>query len=103
LAILAIAAGSASTAANAFDPHPGKQLGCGTQNVSGARHRPARHAARQRRDGRQRRAVASGDLTHGVPVEHGLVGFTVAGIPGPTVDRGAGVDDGTTRRRSRAT
>lgn len=69
-------------------PHP--------ERVGRARHQHALHAARQRRDGRHRHLRRVGDLTHGVPVEHGFVGFAMAGIPGPTVDCGAGVYDGTT-------
>lgn len=40
--------------------------------------------------------VTLGDLTYGVPVELGFVGFTVAGVPGPTVDCGTGVYAATT-------
>jgi hypothetical protein len=97
LAILAIAAGSAFTAANAFDAHAGNQLGYGTQNVSGA-HVTSMHYTLHANGVTVDTVtfVALGDLTHGVPVEHGFVGFTVAGVPGPTVDCGTGVYDGTT-------
>ena len=40
--------------------------------------------------------VAAGDLTLGVPQEHGFVGFTVGGTPGPIVDCGIGTYDGST-------
>ena len=40
--------------------------------------------------------VADGDLTQGSPAEHGFVGFTVGGTPGPTVDCGTGTYDGGT-------
>jgi hypothetical protein len=97
LAVLAIAAGSAFTAANAFDAHAGNQLGYGTQNVSGV-HVTSMHDTLHANGVTVDTVtfVALGDLTHGVPVEHGFVGFTVAGVPGPTVDCGTGVYDGTT-------
>jgi hypothetical protein len=97
LAIVSVAVGSAFTAANTFDAHAGNQLGYGTQNVSGAQVTSMHYTLHS--DGVTVDTVtfvALGDLTQGVPTEHGFVGFTVAGIPGPTVDCGTGVYDGTT-------
>ncbi|HTD50979.1 MAG TPA: hypothetical protein VK771_10285 [Acidimicrobiia bacterium] len=97
MAIVAIAVGSAFTAANTFDAHAGNQLGYGTQNVSGA-HVTSMHYTLHANGVTVDTVtfVALGDLTHGVPAEHGFVGFTVAGVPGSTVDCGTGVYDGTT-------
>ena len=97
LAIAAVAVGAAFTAANTIDAHAGNQLGYGTQNVSGA-HVTSMHYTLSA-NGVQVNTVtfvAAGDLTQGVPEEHGFVGFTVAGTAGPTVNCGTGVYDGTT-------
>jgi hypothetical protein len=97
LATIAVAVGAAFTAANTFDAHAGNQLGYGTQNVSGA-HVTSMHYTLHS-DGVTVDTVtfvAAGNLTQGVPQEHGFVGFTVAGTPGPTVDCGIGVYDGST-------
>ena len=92
LAIIAAAVGTAFTAANNFDTHAGNQLGYGTQTVSGA-HVTSMHYTLSA-DGTTVDTVtfvAAGDLTLGVPTEHGFVGFTVASVPGPTVDCGTGI------------
>ena len=97
LAIIAVGVGAAFTAANTIDAHAGNQLGYGTQDVSGA-HVTSMHYTLSA-DGTTVDTVtfvAAGDLTQGVPPEHGFVGFTVAGTPGPTVDCGTGTYDGTT-------
>jgi hypothetical protein len=97
LAVIAVAVGSAFTAANTFGAHAGNQLGYGTQTVSGV-HVTSMHYTLHS-DGVTVDTVtfvALGDLTQGVPTEHGFVGFTVAGVPGPTVDCGTGIYDGTT-------
>ena len=72
--------------------HAGNQLGYGTQIVSGA-HVTSMHYMLSA-DGTTVNTVtfvAAGDLTAGVPPEHGFVGFTVGGTPGTTVDCGTGV------------
>jgi len=95
--VIGIAVGSAFTAANIFDAHAGNQLGYGTQTVSGV-HVTSMHYTLHN-DGVHVDTVTFiglGDLTGGVPQEHGFVGFTVGGTPGPTVDCGTGVYDGTT-------
>jgi hypothetical protein len=97
LAIIAVAVGSAFTAANVFDSTAGNQLGYGAQNVSGA-HVTSMHYTLHT-DGVTVDTVtfdALGDLTQGVPQEHAFAGFTVAGTPGPTVDCGTGTYDGST-------
>ncbi len=92
LVIVAVAVGSAFTAANTFDTHAGNQLGYGTQNVSGA-NVTSMHYTLSTNGTRVDTVtfVAAGDLTQGVPQEHAFVGFTVAGTPGPVVDCGTGV------------
>jgi hypothetical protein len=92
IAIIAVGVGAAFTAANTIDAHAGNQLGYGTQTVSGA-HVTSMHYALST-DGTTVIGVtfvAAGDLTAGVPTEHGFVGFTVSGTAGPTVDCGTGV------------
>ena len=96
LVIIAAAVGTAFTAANNFDAHAGNQLGYGTQTVSGA-HVTSMHYTLSA-DGTTVDSVtfvAAGDLTLGVPPEHGFVGFTVVGTPGPTVDCSTGTYNGT--------
>jgi hypothetical protein len=91
IAIIAVGVGAAFTAANTFDAHAGNQLGYGTQVVSGA-HVTSMHYGLST-DGTTVDSVtfvAAGDLTAGVPAEHGFVGFTVGGTPGTTVDCGTG-------------
>jgi hypothetical protein len=95
--LIAVGVGAAFTAANTFDAHAGNQLGYGTQAVSGV-HVTSMHYTLHS-DGVTVDTVtfvALGDLTQGVPTEHGFVGFTVGGTPGPTADCGTGVYDGTT-------
>jgi len=97
LVIIAVAVGAAFTAANTFDTHAGNQLGYGTQTVSGA-HVTSMHYTLSA-DGTTVDTVtfvAAGNLTLGVPQEHGFVGFTVAGTPGATVDCSTGTYDGST-------
>ncbi len=84
LAIISVAVVSAFTSANTFDAHAGNQLGDGTPNVSGAQITSTHDTLRS--DGvtvDTVTLVALGDLTQGVSTEHGFVGFTVPGIPGP--------------------
>jgi len=97
LVMAAVAVGAAFTAANTIDAHAGNQLGYGTQNVSGA-HVTSMHYTLHANGVTVDTVtfVAAGNLTQGVPQEHGFVGFTVAGTPGPTVDCGVGVYDGST-------
>jgi len=97
MVLIAVAVGAAFTASNTIDAHAGNQLGYGTQDVSGA-HVTSMHYTLAA-DGVTVDTVtfvAAGDLTQGVPQEHGFVGFTVAGTPGPTVDCGTGAYDGST-------
>lgn len=98
LVIIAVAVGSAFTAANTFDTHAGNQLGYGAQVVSGANVTSMHYTLHS--NGVTVDTVtfiADGDLTQGVPQEHGFVGFTVAGTPGPTVNCGTGTyNSGTT-------
>ncbi len=98
IAIIAVGVGAAFTAANTFDTHAGATLGYGTQNVTGANVTSMHYALHS--DGVHIDGVtfiAAGDLTQGVPQEHGFVGFTAGGIAGPTVDCGTGTyDSGTT-------
>jgi hypothetical protein len=97
IAIIAVGVGAAFTAANTFDTHAGATLGYGTQNVTGANVTSMHYTLHS--DGVHIDAVtfvADGDLTAGVPKEHGFVGFTVGSTPGPTVDCGVGVYDGST-------
>ena len=97
LVVIAVAVGSAFTAANVFDAHAGNQLGYGAQNVSGA-HVTSMHytlnASGTKVD--TVTVIALGDLTQGVPQEHGFAGFTVGGTAGTAVDCGTGVYDGST-------
>jgi hypothetical protein len=97
LAIAAVAVGAAFTAANTVDAHAGNQLGYGTQNVSGA-HVTSMHYTLHPNGVSVDTVtfVAAGNLTQGVPQEHGFVGFTSGGTAGPTVDCGVGVYDGST-------
>ena len=101
LAIIAVAVGSAFTAANTFDTHAGNQLGYGAQTVSGANVTSMHYTLST--NGVNVTTVtfiADGDLTLGVPQEHAFVGFTVGGTPGTAVDCGTGTydipSDGTT-------
>jgi hypothetical protein len=94
LAIGVVAVGSAFTAANTFDAGAGKTAGYGAQTVSGANVTSMHYTLSA--DGQQVTTVtfiADGDLTQGVPVEHGFVGFTVAGTPGTKADCGTGTYD----------
>jgi hypothetical protein len=94
LVIIAIAVGSAFTAANSFDATAGSALGYGAQNVTGATVTSMHYTLHS--DGVTVDGVtfiADGNVTLGVPKEHAFVGFTVAGTPGPTVDCGTGVYD----------
>jgi hypothetical protein len=97
LAIIAVAVGSAFTAANTFAPTAGTALGYGTQTVTGA-HVTSMHYTLHANGVTVDTVtfVATGDLTLGVPQEHGFVGFTVGGTPGPIVDCGVGTYDGST-------
>ncbi|MGO9874881.1 MAG: hypothetical protein ACLPVY_13895 [Acidimicrobiia bacterium] len=95
--MIAVPVGAALTAANTVGPGAGHQLGYDTQPVSGAHVTSIDYTLRS--DGVTVDTVtfvAAGDLTRGAPQEHGFVGFTVAGTPGPTLDCGTGTYDGTT-------
>jgi hypothetical protein len=92
LVIGVVAVGSAFTAANTFAPTAGSALGYGVQNVTGAAVTSMHYTLSG--DGTKVDTVtfvATGDLTLGVPQEHGFVGFTVGGTAGSTVDCGVGV------------
>ncbi len=96
---IAIGVGSAFTAANTLDATAGNKLGYGTQTVTGA-HVTSMHYTPSA-DGVTVDTVtfiAAGDLTLGVPQEHGYVGFTYgAGTIGPVADCSTGTYDGTTQ------
>jgi hypothetical protein len=97
LVIGVVAVGSAFTAANTFTPGAGQTAGYGTENVSGATVTSMHYTLSA--DGTQVTGVtfiASGDLTGGIPQEHGWVGFTVGGTAGTQTDCGVGVYDGST-------
>jgi hypothetical protein len=92
LVAITVAVGTAFTAANTFDATAGNKLGYGTQNVSGVVVTSMHYTLHA--DGVTVDTVTfigDGDLTLGVPQEHGFVGFTVGGTPGPTVDCGTGI------------
>lgn len=94
LVVIAVAVGTAFTAANSFDAHAGNQLGYGTQTVSGVAVTSMHYTLHD--DGVTVDTVTfigDGNLTQGVPPEHGFVGFTVGGTPGDTVDCGTGTYD----------
>ena len=97
LVAIAVAVGSAFTAANTFGTHAGNQLGYGAQNVSGA-HVTSMHYTLNGAGTvvNTVTVVAAGDLTLGAPKEHAFAGFTVGGTPGTAVDCGVGVYDGST-------
>jgi hypothetical protein len=95
LVVIVVAVGAAFTAANTIDATAGNQLGYAAQNVSGA-HVTSMHYTLSA-DGTKVDSVtfiAAGDLSLGVPQEHGYVGFTVGGTPGNKVDCGTGTTDG---------
>jgi hypothetical protein len=97
LVVIGVAVGSAFTAANVFDATAGNKLGYGAQTVTGVHVTDMHYTLHS--DGVTVDTVTFvglGDLTLGVPQEHAFVGFTVGGTPGPTVDCGTGVYDGTT-------
>jgi hypothetical protein len=97
LVIIAVAVGSAFTAANTINAHVGTALGYGTQNVTGATVTSMHYTLHTNGVTVDTVTfVATGDLTQGLPQEHGFVGFTVAGTPRTQVDCGTGVYDGTT-------
>jgi hypothetical protein len=95
LVAVLIAVGTGFAASNTFDPHAGDRLGYGAQTVTGAVVTSMHYTPSG--DGTLVDTVtfiADGDVTLGVPQEHGYVGFTVAGTPGPVVDCGVGTYDG---------
>jgi hypothetical protein len=92
LIVVAIAVGTAFTAANTFDPNVGTDLGYGEVTVSGVTVISMDYTVSD--DGTLVDQVvfkADGDITNGVTVEHGYVGFTVGGNEGDVVDCGTGV------------
>jgi hypothetical protein len=91
LAIIAVGVGAAFTAANTFASGAGTALGYGTENVTGATVTSMHYGLSA--DGSTVNSVtfiATGNLTAGVPQEHGFVGFTVGGTAGATTDCGTG-------------
>ena len=101
LVAIAMGVGSAYTAANTLDATAGNALGYGTQTVTGA-HVTSMHYTLST-DGVTVDTVtfvAAGDVTLGVPKEHGYVGFTYdpgsGSVVGAAADCGIGVYDGTT-------
>ena len=91
LVIGVVAVGSAFTAANTFGTGAGQTAGYGTTNVSGANVTSMHYTLSA--DGTHVTTVtfiADGDLTGGVPQEHGWVGFTVGGTAGTQADCGTG-------------
>ena len=101
LVAIAIGVGSAFTAANSIDATAGNKLGYGTQTVTGAHVTSMDYTVST--DGATVATVtfiAAGDLTLGVPQEHGYVGFTYdpgsGSVVGAAADCGVGVYDGTT-------
>ena len=94
LVIGVVAVGSAFTAANTFASGAGQTAGYGVENVSGANVTSMHYTLSA--DGTQVTTVtfiADGDLTGGVPQEHGWVGFTVGGTAGAQSDCGHGTYD----------
>ena len=101
LVAVVIGVGTAFTAANTFDATAGEALGYGTQTVTGAHVTSMDYTVST--DGATVATVtfiAAGDLTLGVPQEHGYVGFTydpgTGSVVGTAVDCGHGTYDGTT-------
>ncbi len=99
LVAIAIGVGTAFTNANTFDAHAGATLGYGVQNVSGANVTSMHYTLGA--DASQVATVtfiAAGDLTQGVPKEHGYVSFTVGNPATLTnkVDCGTGTYNGST-------
>jgi hypothetical protein len=97
LVIGVVAVGSAFTAANTFAPTAGQTAGYGVQNVSGANVTSMHYTLSS--DGTTVTTVtfiADGNLTTGVPQEHGWVGFTVGSTAGPQADCGVGTYNGST-------
>lgn len=99
---IAIGVGSAFTAANTLDATAGNKLGYGTQTVTGA-HVTSMHYTPSA-DGATVDTVtfiAAGDLTLGVPQEHGYVAFTYdpgsGSVVGAAADCGVGTYNGTTQ------
>lgn len=91
--VVAVRVGPALTAASASDASAGNRLGYAAQGVSGAHVTSIEY--RLRADGvtvDMVTFVAVGDLTQ----EHGFVGFTVAGTPGPTLECSRETYDGRT-------
>jgi hypothetical protein len=92
LVAIVVAVGAAFTASNTFGATAGYKLGYGAQTVTGANVTSMHYTL----NGSGVLVdtvtfIADGDLTLGVPQEHGYVGFTVAGVPGAKVDCGVGV------------
>ena len=101
LATVAVAVGTAFTAANSFSATAGNKLGYGAQNVTGAVVTSMHYdLSANGVNVTTVTFIADGDLTLGVPQEHAFVGFTVGGTPGTAVDCGTGTydipSDGTT-------
>jgi len=96
LVAVVIGVGTAFTAANTFNAKAGEALGYGTQTVSGANVTSMHYTLNA--DGTKVDTVtfiADGDLTQGVPVEVGYVGFTYgAGTVGANATCAAGTYDG---------
>jgi len=102
LVAIAIGVGSAFTAANTLDATAGNKLGYGTQTVTGAHVTSMDYTVSA--NGVTVDTVtfiAAGNLTLGVPQEHGYVGFTydpgTGSVIGAVADCGHGVYDGTTQ------
>ena len=101
LVAIAIGVGSAFTAANTLDATAGNKLGYGTQTVTGAHVTSMDYTVSA--NGVTVDTVtfiAAGDVTQGVPQEHGYVGFTYdpgsGSVVGAAADCGVGIYNGST-------
>jgi hypothetical protein len=94
LVAILVAVGAAFTASNTFDATAGNKLGYGAQTVSGVNVTSMHYTLSANATKVDTVTfIGAGDLTLGVPQEHGYVGFTVGGTPGNKVDCGTGTYD----------
>ena len=94
LVVVAVAVGTAFTAANTFDANAGNDLGYGVQNVSGGNVISMDYTLSD--DATlvdEVEFIVDGNVTNGIPQEHGYVGFTVGGNETDAVDCGVGTYD----------
>ncbi len=94
LVAIAVGVGTAFTEANTFAAHAGNQLGYGVQTVSGANVTSMHYTlSADATSVATVTFIAAGDLTQGVPQEHGYVSFTTSGGVGNKIDCGTGTYD----------